>query len=339
MGAVEVHFDMPDSEYFARDALSASGMKSLLASPADFWNDFINPSVEDTGDSYAQQIGKAFHKRLLEGEDAFEEKYSIMPERGNYLSTIDEMQEFLKDRDIDFKKASKRDYFVELCREAGADIWDDVLKDALESGKELIKQDIWDSVQNSAAMLQRLPSCVRLFKDGRPEVSIFWTCERTGIKKKARIDYLKTTGTIVDLKTFSNPHKRPVTDAAIQSIVNFKYHIQAVHYTDAVKAAIQAGHEHFEKDAKPKFLFAFRQVDGAPNVRIINFAKFENFNGMGGSVNAHYRAGEDIVHRMSEVYKYWKSKNYAPEIPWIEDTGVHVATETDFPIYFLDGRS
>jgi exodeoxyribonuclease VIII len=86
-----------------------------------------------------------------------------------------------------------------------------------------------DEHQNAlrvADALEKHPRVRECYSNGRAEVSAFWTCPETGVKCKARADYLRDDGLVVDLKTA----KDASFSAFQRSIMDFKYHWQSAHY-------------------------------------------------------------------------------------------------------------
>jgi len=95
------------------------------------------------------------------------------------------------------------------------------------------------SVNAMAAALRQHPLAASLLdpEHGRPEVSAFWHDERHGIDRRARFDWLTNPtpdGQIVipDYKTTRSAEPR----AFARSIFDFGYDVQAVFYTDAIRA-------------------------------------------------------------------------------------------------------
>src|SRR3990167_4707282 len=71
-----VVFGMPAATYHDDPSLGASDLKRLLRSPADFWwFSKLNPNREPTPDSPAKLKGRALHKLILEGPEAFERAF------------------------------------------------------------------------------------------------------------------------------------------------------------------------------------------------------------------------------------------------------------------------
>lgn len=111
--------------------------------------------------------------------------------------------------------------------------------DAYAAGKCPILAKEKDTVDAMASAIKRHPLASTLLApdSGRPEVSVFWKDDKRGIDRRARFDWLPHTDggllTIPDYKTTNSaePH------AFQGSIFRFGYDIQAVFYTDAIRAA------------------------------------------------------------------------------------------------------
>ncbi|MDM4721132.1 PD-(D/E)XK nuclease-like domain-containing protein [Micromonospora sp. WMMA1363] len=70
-----------------------------------------------------------------------------------------------------------------------------------------------------------------LLTAGQPEQSTFWVDPTTGIWRRARFDWLRTDGTVVDVKTCQSAAEADVS----KSSANYGYHQQAAWYLDAVR--------------------------------------------------------------------------------------------------------
>lgn len=96
-----------------------------------------------------------------------------------------------------------------------------------------------NQVTAMVAALRRNPLALALLNPerGKPEQSIFWTDERTGVNRRARLDWLPDAARerfiIPDYKTA--PSANPADFA--KAVHNYRYHIQDVWYRDAVKGA------------------------------------------------------------------------------------------------------
>ena len=74
-----VYFNMSFDEYRAIKCLNASGIKELNISETDFWaRSWMNPEADRIDDDTRAKIeGRAYHKRILEGKEAFYKEYAL----------------------------------------------------------------------------------------------------------------------------------------------------------------------------------------------------------------------------------------------------------------------
>lgn len=201
---VRIAHDMPHEDYLAADGLSFSQLKRLMKSPAHFHALTIAkdrpPSPEPSPQMFA---GTLLHCALLEPE-AFPLRYAVGPKVKS--RAVKEWTQF---------EAS--------------------LAPGIEAVTPLQKE-IADA-QRAAAL--RDPKIAALFDDGDAEVSIFWTDERTGVRMKARLDWLAERGRAgefviaADVKTAVDASP----DGFARAVWNFRYDMQAAHYMRAARAA------------------------------------------------------------------------------------------------------
>ncbi len=194
-----VYFGLDEKVYHDDPALGSSDLKTLARSPPEFWfrskfNSLWEPSEEDTP---SKAYGTATHVMVLEGREKFNRLYLPVHEKGNTA-------------------AGK----AERAR-------------AERLGKIWITQDFYERIELSGAMVRGNPELSQAFTGGvGSEVSIFWTCPRSGIRKKARIDKLKPNAT-VDLKTVSNPYGEDFPTVCRKAISTYRYDVQMVAYAEA----------------------------------------------------------------------------------------------------------
>lgn len=101
---MHIIFDMPNENYHDALAMSSSAIKSMLVSPAEFWARHVMNWKEP--DTNAHSAGSLYHTMMVEGHDAFYERYCAQPglpeadlEEGHVIvDTIDEMREWLRER-------------------------------------------------------------------------------------------------------------------------------------------------------------------------------------------------------------------------------------------------
>lgn len=190
-----VYFGLDEATYHADPALGSTSMKKLAESPPDFWFDSPhNPMREEDDDTPARLFGRAVHKFVLEGREAFERGYAPADYPGNVKAGKEERERITA------------------------------------QGKQPIKRDDWNRIMMAGTIIRSNPSISTAFAGGQPEVSVFW--ERDGIRRKARFDYLKPRA-VVDLKSNANTMQTDFVTSCRKSIASYRYDVQAAHYFEA----------------------------------------------------------------------------------------------------------
>lgn len=296
-----IYFGLPEDDYFSVPALSASGVKNLRMSPLDFWARarWLNPGYDDDNEepdeSFARILGRAYHKRILEGTDAFARCYAPTFDPAAHKGALDGTDEIkarlreLKEAGADVKISGNKPELISRLIELQPTVRImDVLRDGYESNLEdhiLLPAKFLDKIELAAAMIERDPQLSKAFIGGMPEVSILWTCPTIGVPCKARLDYLKPKA-VVDLKTFANKSGYPIMRAIDRELGYNRYPIAAAWYYDAADQvaglmnsgkvygdapheylrALHAGHE-------KTFLYVFQQKGVAPIARGKSFPR------------------------------------------------------------------
>ena len=356
-----VYLDMPEEEYHADPSFSASGVKLITVSPLDFWvNSPLNPDRKENG-SEAKDLGKAYHKMILEGPEAFEDAYAVAPAKEDYddlLVTVDDLKGFCAERAIKVPSKCKKDDIADLILEAHPDtnIWDNIMAQFARDneGRLTMTKDQWRGMKLVQAVMARVDSAKDVLTGGVSEVSIFWRDEDFGgIPMKARMDKLRMAD-IIDLKTFGNVMSKEVVTAVAGEIARHRYYIQPPFYRRALLRARQmfrqAGDEMLiggseaarnvatlalTAEVPPRFWFVFVQTGGIPNIVIREFAEFETFKGLGGTQNAYWWRGEIDMRRGIQLYRDCMAA-FAPGEPWVADFGAKAFADQDFPIWMLN---
>lgn len=339
-----IFFGLDEAEYHAVPALSNSGIKNLLISPLDFWaRSWLNPDRENE-ESPFMELGKAYHKRILEGRDAFYRQYAVALDPADYpnaLRTVEELKAALPEGAK--RGGSKADLIARIAEASpDAEIWDTLEREHAEfhAGKTLLSAKAIRRLEVSAAMIEKHPDLGRAFTGGMPEVSIFWRgrYDEELVPMKARLDYLKTQA-IVDLKTHGNAQGKPIDRAVAAAMASQKYHIQAAVYQDAVEAAKamlrdgSADLVHGEVDGawlkalteanEHAFLFVFQATGVAPVARGYQMTRSLTFDC--GRI-----AANEAKRRFLENMKLFGSD------PWVDQTPVRPFDDTEFPAYMTE---
>ena len=326
-----VYFQLDERDYHNVPALSASGVKNILISNPDFWfRSVFNPHRENN-DTEARLIGRAFHKRILEGREAFYSEYATTFEAPeNCIRTVDDLRDALIKSGVEKPKGLKPDLIEQLLEiQPGAQILDELRTDyeLLHHGKEFLSSDLIHSIEVSAAMIEKHPVISKCFSGGYPEVSVIWTEE--GVRFKARFDYLKPRA-IVDLKTFANFMNKPIDGAIYSSMASGKYHIQAAFYLRAAEMAKRLPEWHgcqldfrlnFRECAEHDFFFVFQAKGPAPLARLKKFTR--------GSL---WSCGEVAIDEAIRRYKACM-EHYGPDVPWLDDAQPEDLDDSLMPVY------
>jgi hypothetical protein len=193
-----VYLDLPEDVYHNATALGSGDMRRLAVSPPDFWfNSKMNPLWHpDDSLTPAKIVGTAAHVMVLYGREEFDRRYGATDYPGNIKAGQTERRRLR------------------------------------EAGRIPIHREEWERIYQIGGIIRANPTLAQAFSGGAAsEVSVFWTSP-DGIKKKCRIDYLKTRAS-VDLKTVTNRHEgMSFVQACRQSIATYNYPLQAEHYRE-----------------------------------------------------------------------------------------------------------
>lgn len=251
-----VYIGMPEDEYHAIHACSASGLKSLSVSSMDYWaNSVLNPEREepssrDDGKLTPMELGRAYHCYICEGDAAFAERYCVALDKDvakakatelgvPFCVTIADIRQAIDDAGGKPKGTSKdalADQLLDFVPRAY--IWDRLVASHCKAneGKTMISPGLFNRIAIAKRMIVSDPQIGSAFSDGYSEVSIFWYDQKTGVPCKARLDYLKMNF-LIDLKSFSNKQHKPIQRAIDMAISYEKYFLAVAFYLKAIEAA------------------------------------------------------------------------------------------------------
>lgn len=97
-------------------------------------------------------------------------------------------------------------------------------------GTDVLNPRELDEVRAAADAIRNHPAVRPLLETGRPEVTITWTDEETGLPCKGRADWLGTA--LVDLKTLGTTNEHAVA----RLVAKHLYHGQLAHYDAGLRA-------------------------------------------------------------------------------------------------------
>ena len=170
-----------------------------------------------------------------------------------------------------------------------------------------------------------------VFKDGFPEVSIFW--EEEGIPCKCRIDYLRQNG-FIDLKTFEKNNFKNIDEYVQDYIFRYAVYIQLRFYEKALRFAVEnklpvygnAEQKEFMKNVEgfnPGIFFIDRKI---PNTRLRMFGEcaelweiadkriqqakdlFAKYRDMYGMRNAWLEMAQPVVYNDLDFHQLYAEK-------------------------------
>ena len=234
-----IYFGLDEAAYHGDTALGSTSMKKLAENPPAYWYDSpYNKLRDEDTDTPARVFGRAVHKFVLEGREAFEAVYAPTEFPGNVKAGKEERERIAAE------------------------------------GKQPLKRDDWNRIMMAGTIIRSNPAVSSAFLGGMPEVSVFW--ERDGIRRKARFDYLKPRAN-VDLKSNANTMDIDFVASCRKAIASYRYDVQAAHYLEArnilpafvFDGAVSGDHdpEWLRKVADAKefaFVWVFFQSRGAP---------------------------------------------------------------------------
>lgn len=180
------------SQYHKMPAYSKSALDKINQSMAHYFEAITSPKEQTP----QMLLGSAFHCRTLT-PDIYMKEYVVAPE-------CDKRTKIGKETYAEFEE--------------------------LNAGKTILSFAQAATAECMAKAVLEHPIASRLLTDGDAEHSFFWTDPRTGLPCKARPDYLRRDGIIIDLKSTADASYYEFQ----RTIVNFRYHVQGAFFGDGV---------------------------------------------------------------------------------------------------------
>jgi len=350
-----VYFGMPDEVYHSLECLSATGMKKLLVSAMDFWAEsWMNQYKEtDAKESEAKKIGKAYHKRILEGVAAFADSYANkfnVADLDVLYTEKDLAKELRRLRDTGLPvlvtTKGKEDAIERvLTYNPAAKIYDVMLAEYLEDnpGVTFLDEKLMRRIELAAKMIECHDDLKYYFAGGYAEVSVIFVDPDTGILMKARYDYLKI-GAVNDLKTFENTLEKEIGKAIYAAIASRKYHIAATFYlwsVDIARELMRAG-EIFVWDGTPtpdpRWVQAFIQTE--PESHVFNWVFQQKGNApvsRGVEFPRDDRAYNQAIEAINDAKRaFLRNTSLYGDLPWVDTTKPTRFSSDECPSYIND---
>lgn len=229
-----VYFGLPEKIYHTDPALGSTDIRVLKRGGHLYWHrSWMNPTREPFDDDLtaARITGKAIHKLLLEGRQAFEASFIRRPNDPPGATSGDKGT---------LTKAAK--------------------KHLLEH-QNLLHGDDFDFISSCGDLIEAHPDLGTVLEGGAREVSVVFDKEMPGpddgdpvlVRCKVRFDLLKPRG-IGDLKSIANERDLPLKVACRNDIASHRYPLQFEHYLDGrrhLPALVKAGAVHTWPDYQP----------------------------------------------------------------------------------------
>jgi exodeoxyribonuclease VIII len=201
------HFDDVEPEtYHGIEALSSTGCKHLLRSPAHYRYNKDNP----TAPTAAMNLGTAVHAAILEPE-LYEKGFAVVPTDAPKRPTAAQ---------VGAAKPSDKGLFSIAW-------WADF--DAKNEGKIIVEAADANKLHWMVESVRRHESASWLLSEGKSEYSMFWldkTYDDEGVPCKARFDWFRPDKIAVDLKTCQDAS----AEGFGRQVASMSYHLQAAHY-------------------------------------------------------------------------------------------------------------
>lgn len=233
-----VYLGLPEELYFLQDALGTTDWSKIWRwREGWWWQSPHNPHRKPVKTSEEKIFGSAAHAFLLEGEDAFLDRFAVKPDPRAYPDLITTQQDLISalrasEAPAGFERMRK-DQQVELAKVYLADrhVWDIILARHERSARDKVSisaDERWQlDVMRRAAMGDANMAAVMAASGGirLTEVSVFWTVD--GVRHRFRFDSLLPTVN-ADLKTLGGrPTDRELSEEAGMAIGSRALDVQA----------------------------------------------------------------------------------------------------------------
>lgn len=213
---------MPSDVYHSIEGLSNSGLKMLLDCPAKYYYKYLSGEYEPK-EKPSFKIGKACHKYILEGKEAFFEEYWHNP-----------YSEFTKTDLVNLLKTAYN-YDNTILKFPVSDLMEVLLDNSGVERKSihLNQNELNQVIGTSRAIKNNKHALAAFSQKGESELSIFWIDEESGILLKCRPDFLPYDCKLVpDYKTAESVNP----NTFYGDFVKYGYHVQSAMYEQGIKA-------------------------------------------------------------------------------------------------------
>lgn len=353
-----IYFSLPAADYHALPRLSASGIANMLVDPPTYWaGSWMNPNRKDE-ETDAKIIGAAYHVARLEPWK-FHECYIREIDPADFPEIITNgtgLAAALEERGQTKKKAGET-VLEQAHRLRAAGYGGPILHLLQEKweeerrGRVGLSPEIFDQIEADMAAIQSSDQIRPLLENGYAEVSILWTDPKTGVRMKARIDYLRADGW-ADFKSFDNPRKKRIDQCLADAFMYNRYYIQAVFYHQAIEAARAIGAlnmvdhgthsaenveallaEIYNRPDPLECHYVFQQKNGVPNLLARKIELFAP-GAEALRLSAMHIKARNEINWAAGLFKFYREEFGDDPWPPLNPTGT--IGDEDFPTYWLE---
>ncbi|WP_100483114.1 PD-(D/E)XK nuclease-like domain-containing protein [Mycobacteroides abscessus] len=138
--------------------------------------------------------------------------------------------------------------------------WKAAVADARAGGLTPITLAAHSDAELMAAKVSEHPAARQVFRDGQPEVALYYTDPETGVQLRGRFDWLEPNGDIADYKTSTTANPAEL----IRKFWTLSYFMQAAWYRDlavALEIAENPGFRFVVQEKEPPFVVTVVEYD------------------------------------------------------------------------------
>lgn len=215
--------------------LSPSRLIEFMKSPRLYKHAYIDKQKKTTA---AMEEGRMVHMYCLE-PDKFDSHYVNPFKDIKPIKTVDDLKDYLKSNNVDFKGAKKKEDYVELALgfDQNAPIFDIVSENLRSQGKELITEDDTKMLKGIYELIEQHQWLGKAIKGGVYEQMMWYYDSDIGVIMRMKCDYFNPSlgkskiPAIIDLK------KMPDTSSDYFNpwLFKTKTYIQMAIYQECIK--------------------------------------------------------------------------------------------------------
>lgn len=226
-----IYLDLSFEEYLAEKRLSSGSITDLMEGPSAFWaKSWMNPDRNEREETDAMKLGSAYHCARLEPEK-FGDLYVMEMDQEDLhpdaLCSDRDYKAWLKEHGHPQTKAHETvlERAIRIRDLKGPQTWHEERHywEKENTDKIWLTRKQMGEILCDQERIRDNPEVASSISNGLAEVSILWTDEATGIKLKARPDYLGANW-ITHLKTWDSKSFGKPGNNAVADTFQFNHH-------------------------------------------------------------------------------------------------------------------